>query len=272
MPMSWKRIDHSAPEQNLKFEVGRNMVANAISDGRVGLAFQPIFRAGPRPMIAFHEGLIRIRNTDGRLVSAAEFIPAVENTSLVQALDRIALQKALDMLRVDPYQRLSINMSAITIMDAEWMDIMARASDATPHIADRLIVEITESASMADADETARFMEFGHRLGCCFAIDDFGAGFTSFSQLRRFKFDMVKIDGQFIRGLPNSRDNQVLVDALVRISRQFEMFTVAEFVETAEESAMAQQMGIDGLQGFYHGRSADTPICLNTGSQIGALA
>ncbi len=272
MSVSWERIDHPQPEQNLKVEATRSMVASAISDGRVGLAFQPVFRSGQRPMIAFHEGLIRIRDRDGRLISAGDFIPAVEGTMLVQVLDRIALEKTLDMLRADPYLRLSVNISAVTVGDKDWMEILKRAEAETPHVCERLIVEITESAAMGSVDKTADFLDFGHKLGCCFAIDDFGAGHTSFSQFRRFRFDIVKIDGQFISGLPDSRDNQVLVDALVRIARQFDMFTVAEFIETAEESALVQKLGIDGLQGFYHGRSAETPICLNTGNKQGALA
>lgn len=272
MVNSWEAFENKSIKQDLKLEATRAMVSAAIEEGRVGLAFQPVFRSGPRQIIAFHEGLIRIRDRDGRNIPAGEFIPAIENTTLVHAIDRIALQKTLDMLHADPRQRLSVNISMNTIGDEGWMNILTRASHDNPHIADRLIVELTESAPIHDPEFVAYFMEKGHKLGCSFAIDDFGAGYTSFSQFRRFKFDMVKIDGQFIRGLPDNRDNQVLVEALVKIARQFDMFTVAEFVETAEESAFAQKLGVDALQGYYHGRSAAMPICLNTGSRLGALA
>ncbi len=270
MAHSWEAFENKAARRDLKLEATRAMVSAAIEEGRVGLAFQPIFRAGSRPLIAFHEGLIRIRDRAGRTMPAGEFIPAIENTPLVQEIDRIALEKALDMLRADPRQRLSVNISMHTIGDEGWMNILTRACHDTPHIADRLIVEITESAPIEDPAFVAYFMEKGHKLGCSFAIDDFGAGYTGFSHFRKYKFDMVKIDGQFIRDLPNNRDNQVLVEALVKIARQFDMFTVAEFVETAEESAFAQKLGIDALQGYYHGRSAEMPICLNTGAQVGA--
>lgn len=272
MARSWEEFENKTATRNLKLESTRAMVNAAISEGRVGLAFQPIFRSGPRPLIAFHEGLIRIRDRDGRNVPAGEFIPAIENTSLVQAIDRIALEKTFDMLRADPRQRLSVNISMNTIGDEGWMGILQRACHDTPHIADRLIVEITESAPIQDPEFIAYFMEKGHRLGCSFAIDDFGAGHTGFSHFRKYKFDMVKIDGQFIKDLPNNRDNQVLVEALVKIARQFDMFTVAEFIETAEESAMVQKLGVDAMQGYYYGRSAEMPICLNTGPMLGALA
>jgi len=272
MAQNWNAFESHSTKRDLKLEATRAMVSAAIEEGRVGLAFQPVFRSGPRPLIAFHEGLIRIRDRNGRTIPAGEFIPAIENTSLVQAIDKIALQKALDMLRADPRQRLSVNISMNSIGDVGWMNILNRGCRDQAHIADRLIIEITESTPILDPEFVAYFMEKGHELGCSFAIDDFGAGFTGFSHFRKYKFDMVKIDGQFIRDLPNNRDNQVLVQALVSIAKQFDMFTVAEFVETKEESAFVQKLGIDAMQGFYYGRSAEMPICLNTGSQIGALA
>lgn len=264
MPAIQDDYQLATPQADLKIKACRAMVNSAISEGRVGLAFQPVVRSGKRPLIAFHEGLIRIRDREGRTIAAGDFIPAVENTTLVQELDRIALQKTMDMLQADPRQRLSVNMSPNSINDPEWIEILERNARDSPNIADRLIVEITESGSMQDPDSTVQFMELAHNIGCSFAIDDFGAGSTAFSHFRKFKFDMVKIDGQFIQGIDQNRDNQVLVEALVKISRHFDMFTVAEFIETAAESTMVQKLGIDAMQGFYYGRSAKMPICLNT--------
>ncbi len=272
MAHNWEAFAGHATKKDLKLGKTRAMVSSAIAEGRVGLAFQPIFRSGGRPLVAFHEGLIRIRDRDGRTLPAGEFIPAIEDTTLVQAIDRIALQKALDMLSADPRQRISVNISMNTVGDADWMRILESGCKNRPEIADRLIIELTESTPILDPEFLAYFIEKGHKLGCSFAIDDFGSGYTGFSHFRKFKFDMVKIDGQFISDLPNNRDNQVLVEALVMIAKQFDMFTVAEFVETAEESALLQKLGIDAMQGYYYGRSAEMPICLNTGAQLGALA
>ncbi len=272
MAHNWEAFEGHAAKQDLKLEKTRAMVCAAIDEGRIGLAFQPIFRSGPRPMVSFHEGLIRIRDRSGRTLPAGEFIPAIEDTTLVQAIDRIALQKALDMLAADPRQRISVNISMNTIGDADWTRILERGCKHNPEIADRLIIELTEASPIYDPEFVAYFIERGHKLGCSFAIDDFGSGYTGFSHFRKYKFDMVKIDGQFISDLPNNRDNQVLVEALVMIAKQFDMFTVAEFVETAEESALVQKLGIDAMQGYYYGRSAEMPICLNTGPKIGARA
>jgi len=117
MAQNWDAFEGHATKQDLKLGATRAMVSAAIEEGRVGLAFQPVFRSGTRPLISFHEGLIRIRDRNGRTLPAQEFIPAIENTTLVQEIDRIALQKALDMLSVDPRQRISVNISMNTIGD-----------------------------------------------------------------------------------------------------------------------------------------------------------
>jgi EAL domain-containing protein (putative c-di-GMP-specific phosphodiesterase class I) len=102
-------------------------------------------------------------------------------------------------------------------------------------------------------DLVTRFMEEVQPMGIAFALDGFGAGFTAFRHLKDFFFDMVKIDKGFVRGIDGSSDNQVLAEALISVSRQFEMFTVADGVETGEEAAMLVSLGVDCLQGYYYG-------------------
>ncbi len=130
---------------------------------------------------------------------------------------------------------------------------------ANPGLAERLILEITESSAMGLPELVLRFMHDLQGRGVSFALDDFGAGCTSFRYLREFCFDMIKIDGQFIREIARRRDNQVLVDALQTIAHQFDMFTVAESVETAEDAAFLIDMGLDCLQGFYFGAPTIVP-------------
>jgi EAL domain-containing protein (putative c-di-GMP-specific phosphodiesterase class I) len=97
------------------------------------------------------------------------------------------------------------------------------------------------------------------RRGISFALDDFGAGQTSFRYFRDFSFDMVKIDRQFIANVHRDADNQILVRALVMIARQFDMFVVAEGVELAEEAAWLRQHGVDCLQGYLFGVPVTVP-------------
>ena len=120
-------------------------------------------------------------------------------------------------------------------------------------MAERLILEITESSAMLMPDIVRVFMADLQLRGVSFALDDFGAGYTAFRYLRDFDFDVLKIDGQFIRGVAGNPDNQVLCRALISIARHFEMFTVAEFVETDEDAQWLIQSGIDCMQGYYFG-------------------
>ena len=120
-------------------------------------------------------------------------------------------------------------------------------------------IEITEDAAMADAGQTIDFMEHVRATGCAFALDDFGAGATGFRHFRDFRFDMVKIDGGFARGVHGNRDAQVLVESLAAIARHFEMLTVAEQVESEAEAGWLRAAGIDCLQGYLYGRPAARP-------------
>ena len=123
----------------------------------------------------------------------------------------------------------------------------------------RLILEVTEHDAMQSVDQTIDFMDHVRATGCAFALDDFGAGATGFKYFRDFRFDMVKIDGAFIRGVHVQPDAQVLVEALAGVARHFEMLTIAEFVETEAEAGWLRERGIDCLQGHLCGRPAARP-------------
>ena len=229
------------------------MVRLALRSKRVALALQPVVDADDPTRIAFHEGLIRILDGTGRPVPAREFISAVEGTDTGLELDRAALALGLEALRLDPGLRLAVNMSARSIGAVRWMETLAAGLARDDTVAERLILEITEGSAMAAPELVVAFMTGLQRRGLSFALDDFGAGQTSFRYFRDFSFDMVKIDRQFIANVQRDADNQTLVRALVMIARQFDMFVVAEGVETAEEAAWLRQNGVDCLQGYLFG-------------------
>ena len=129
-----------------------------------------------------------------------------------------------------------------------------RQNRACPGIGQRLVIEITEQTALQNTDATHVFMEDMRQHGCIFALDDFGVGPAAFSQFREFSFEMVKIDGSFIKGLASNPDRQALVSALVGIAQHFDMLTVAEFVESDEQAFAAQSLGVDCLQGYLIGR------------------
>lgn len=231
-------------------------VSNALNNNRVELFYQPIIRSGSNNFVAFYEGLARIKMPDGTMITAGQFMPFVENTALGTCLDRRILRLALKQLRANPDIRLSINLSVRSMKNTCWLSILEAAET---DLCERLIIEITEGAAMSDVELTTAFLHRVRRKHCCVALDDFGTGATSFRYFKDFRFDFVKIDGLFIRDLSYNKDNQVLVRALIDISKHFDMVTVAEFVETDGEAEMAAKLGIDCLQGYLIGKPASQP-------------
>ncbi len=229
------------------------IVHDAIAEGRTLLAFQPVVCNGASSRIAFHEGLIRIIDRDGTMIPAAHFMSQIETTPMGRTIDCLALDHGLRALSADPALRLSINMSARSVGFTRWRRTLEKGLALDPTAGERLILESTESSAMLMPDIVVSFMSELQDCGISFALDDFGAGYTSFRYLRDFFFDIIKIDRGFITGIHANQDNQVLTRALVSIAAQFEMFTIAEGVETAEDAAYLQDSGVDCLQGYYFG-------------------
>ena len=242
-----------------------DMVEAAIRHKQLMLAFQPVVTAGQSDRAAFYEGLIRITDPTGRVIPAREFIDQVETRESGRIIDCLALEKGLATLAEYPDLRLSINMSARSIGYRRWMRTLHKGLDADPTVAERLILEITESSAMLVPELVVGFMTELQARGVGFALDDFGAGYTSFRFLKDFFFDILKIDGQFIRGIATNADNQVLAAALLSIGRQFDMVTVAESVERAEDAAYLMALGLDCMQGYYFGAPTVRPPWLDTG-------
>lgn len=239
--------DHLRQEETL------SMVRRALDERRAMLAFQPVVQARMTNRAAFYEAFIRILDDKGRVIPARDFMDAVEAHEIGRRIDCLALEMGLLALAREPSIRLSVNMSARSIGYPAWLATLERGLRADATIAERLILEITEGSAMVMPDLVTVFMADMQARGICFALDDFGAGYTAFRYLKDFYFDIIKIDGQFIRGVSKDPDNQVLAQALVSIARHFDMFTVAESVETAEDARYLIDIGVDCLQGYYYG-------------------
>ncbi|MBP0483776.1 EAL domain-containing protein [Sagittula salina] len=236
-----------------------DMVRRAIQHRQVILAFQPVVQACPPCQPAFQEGLIRVLDETGRVIPAADFMDAVEETEYGRMLDCIALEQGLAELARVPDLRLAINMSARSIGYQKWMAVLHRGLDQDPTVAERLILEITEHSAMLVPELVITFMDDMQSRGITFAIDDFGSGYTALRHFKEFSFDILKIDGEFCRGIALDPDNQVLVAAIVRIAEQFDMFTVAENVETEADAECLRGLGLDCLQGYFLAAPSITP-------------
>jgi EAL domain-containing protein (putative c-di-GMP-specific phosphodiesterase class I) len=235
------------------------MVQAALEARRLRLAYQPVVMGTNPSRVGFYEGLIRVLDETGRVIPARDFMDAIETQELGRQIDCASLEMGLAALRDQPWLRLAINMSARSVGYPRWMRILKRGLSADPRIGERLILEITESSAMLVPELVIAFMDEMQLAGVTFALDDFGSGYTSFRYLRQFFFDIVKIDGQFIRGIARDPDNQVLTQALMSVGRHFDMMVVAESVETAEDAAFLQANGIGCMQGYLFGAPTVRP-------------
>ncbi len=227
-------------------------VVAALHDKRLVFAYQPIVSAKTRKAV-HHECLLRMLRTDGTVVSAGQFIPAAEQLGLVRLVDRHALEMTIEKLHVNPDASLAVNVSGTTAGDPSWLQSFINYVRANHTVAKRIIVELTETAALHDFEESAKFISNLRELGCRVAIDDFGAGYTSFRNLQMLRVDMVKIDGTYIRGLSQSPDNQIFVRTLVDLAKNFNLETVAEWVGSDEDADLLEQFGVDYFQGFHVG-------------------
>lgn len=225
----------------------------ALKQDRVALAYQSVIDYEADTTF-FHESLIRMLDQDGTIIPAGMFIPAVEQMGLCRLADIHAATLAINELMAYPDITLSINISAMTIMDQEWLDTVENLLRSKTSVAERLIVEITETSAMQDLETAIQFIERMHKLGCRVALDDFGAGQTSFSQLDRLDIDLVKIDGAFVQGMEEKKQNKLFLQALHMLADGFGLDTVAEGVETMDVADTLKNDGINNLQGYAFSR------------------
>ncbi|MCB1478818.1 MAG: bifunctional diguanylate cyclase/phosphodiesterase [Rhodobiaceae bacterium] len=228
---------------------------SALSEGRMGVALQPVVYTNTEEP-AFHEALVRVRSRDGEDISAGAFMGLAEKLGLVHLIDTRMLDLVMDMLIADPELRVSLNVSVSTALDPDWFqritDHILRQSDIAP----RLIVEITETEAIQDIKETAAVVSWMHDLGCKVALDDFGAGYTTYRNLRDLGVDIVKIDGAFMLNLHRSKADQLFVRTLVELSSNLGIETVAEFVENEQDAELLKSYGVTYFQGHLYGRAA----------------
>ncbi|HEY5347143.1 MAG TPA: GGDEF domain-containing protein, partial [Rhizomicrobium sp.] len=227
-------------------------VIEALGDNRLALAYQPIISAKSR-LTSHYESLLRMRRKDGAIVTAGAFIPAAEQLGIVQLVDRFALESIIAKLKAHPGVTLAVNVSGTTAGDPAWLQSFVDYVRANDVVASRLIVELTETAALHHFEENAQFVSQLREMGVRVAIDDFGAGYTSFRNLQMLHVDTVKIDGSYVKDLSVSPENQVFVRTLVGLAKNFNMNTVAEWVGSNEDAALLESFGVDYFQGFFFG-------------------
>lgn len=243
---------NSAGLSNPGIAKGRQL-QEALSQNRLRLAYQPVVAAASSEP-AFHECLLRMDDGNGHLIPAAHLVPVAEDVGLIRAIDRWVLDRVVSELTAYRSAHLALNVSAFSISNTGWMERLESLSRLHPGIAERLIVEITETTAMSDIGLAITFAERVRRTGAKLALDDFGAGYTSFAHLRDFPIDMVKIDGRFTQNLDADPQNRLLLGALLQLAKGFGLATVAECAETAEDARALAAAGATYIQGYHFGR------------------
>jgi EAL domain-containing protein (putative c-di-GMP-specific phosphodiesterase class I) len=231
-----------------------SILVRSLKEGRLRLAFQPVIDPQTRVPV-FHEGLLRLADPAGEALPADRVIAVAEKLGLVRLIDKAVVELAVATLDAHPGARISINISGTTATDPRWFPEITAILARNGRAAQRLIVEITETVALGDLQDTTRFVRQLKELGVMVAIDDFGAGYTSFRNLRAMPIDMLKIDGTFCRDLAANADNRYFVRALIDLARAFGLRTVAEWVETEADAELLSAWGIDLMQGKLFGEA-----------------
>lgn len=231
----------------------------ALNERRVSIALEPIVEAATgRP--AFYEALMRMRLENGTLIAPTIVFAVAEKAGLAPLLDQRVLELALARLASDPALSLSVNMSGITARDPGWPERTRDALALHPGCAERLIIEITETCAIEDLEATRRTVSLLKGLGVRVAMDDFGAGHTSFRNLRGLQLDLVKIDGAFVQNLARCPDDRFFVRTLIDLARHVGIPTVAEWVEDEETARLLNEWGVTYFQGALFGRAGEPEL------------
>jgi len=234
-------------------------IVTALNERRIVTAFEPVVAAASRD-VAFHECLIRMERDDGRVLLAPDIVPVAERLGLIRLVDHRVLELVVAELARAPGIELSLNISPDTTMDPDWWASIESLMRAHPGVAERLIVEITETVAVQDLDDLRSFVTRLKNYGSRIAIDDFGAGYTSFRNLRKLGVDIVKIDGAFVQNIARSADDRAFVQTLIDLARRLQIKTVAEWVQDEEAAGLLRDWGCDYIQGRLIGlASAERP-------------
>jgi diguanylate cyclase (GGDEF)-like protein len=223
----------------------------AYEQGRFKLAFQPVVQSNSDE-ISFYECLLRIVDEQDKLIPAGVFMSKIEDFGLVHIADQFALHQAIEELAQYPKLVLSVNVSNASLNNPIWLRSVVSLLSGQRRIAERLIIEITETSVMRNIEQSKAVISTLKDLGCRIALDDFGSGYTSFHQMREIKPDILKIDGYFSTEL-HLEENQVFIDAIQMLANGFNLETVAEGAETLSDVEKLKNKGVHNVQGYAFG-------------------
>ncbi len=232
---------------------------DAMEEKRIVLMYQPIQAITGDDLKDHYEILIRLQQANGELIAPGAFLPAAERYNLMPRLDRYVVESTLEWLSRHPEHlknlgMCSINLSGNSLGDKEFLEFIITKLTDYSIPADKICFEITETMAVQTFNNTIVFMEHLKKLGCKFALDDFGSGFSSYAYLKNLPVDFLKIDGAFVRDIADDRLDRSMVKSINEIGHVMGKKTIAEYVESAEILSFLFEIGVDYAQGFYIGK------------------
>jgi diguanylate cyclase (GGDEF)-like protein len=233
------------------------LIRDSLANNRFLLVFQPVLDLNEK-CVSHYETLIRMIGDDGTLIEPNNFIPIAERMGLIHDIDLWVVNKAIDILAELPNKHrdtsFNINLSSRAFQDAALLPLLKEKLAQTGIHANRITFEITETAAIANFSQTREMILNIRELGCRFALDDFGSGFSSFNYIKEFPVDYLKIDGAFITNLLHDQVDQTLIKSMIEIAKKLNKKIVAEFVENKKVLDLLIEYGADYAQGFYIGK------------------
>lgn len=236
-------------------------IHKAMEENRLRLTWQEIFRLQHDPAQSQQkhprhvELLLRMQQEDGSEILPMAFMPAAERYLIMPLLDTWVLEETLRIcqryreMTQDRHCLFAMNLSGSSLKDPAFRGVLLSALRKQPEAGPHLCFEITETATLGNLSAVNDFIHAMREFGCCFALDDFGSGLSSFTYLKNLKVDFLKIDGAFVRDLATNSLDRSMVDAIYRIGHQMGLVTIAEYVETDQVLAILRQIGIECGQG-----------------------
>ncbi|MEG4859702.1 EAL domain-containing protein [Microcoleus sp. K1-B1] len=242
-------------------------ITRALETNRFCLYYQKIVSITSKPLVEHYEILIRMMDENGKLVSPNQFIPAAERYGLITEIDCWVIETFFSNYHKLPEKDAisqglyTINLSGASISNNQFMRFLIEQFSRHQVPPETIGFEITETAAIANFEQARYFMSELKKIGCCFALDDFGSGLSSFAYLMNLPVDYLKIDGAFVKNISHNLISQALVEGFNRIAHAMNLETIAEFVEDETILEKLREIGVDYAQGY--GIARPVPINFN---------
>ncbi len=250
-------IIHYTSELDIREQIQSNiemtqMLYDALNENRLIPYYQPIINLKTREIVKY-EALVRLKLPNGKILSPLEFLPVAQQTPLYHEITRVMITKTIAYFSDKPY-RFSINFSMSDLEDDDIVNILIAQFAAYPDVVSRMDIELLESEMLTDMGKVKDFIGELKRLGCGISIDDFGSGYSNFSNLTELDLDVIKIDGSLIKEISHSSEHYKTVKAIMGLVAEMGIESVAEFVQDEASAKLLSDLGVTYAQGYYFGK------------------